>query len=191
MQVMQSNDARNSHRHTARNSESLSLAIRANWRLHDGDAGDRQFLRADTRAPVTWLRADRGRGTGASAGAGRDFLSLEGAITVMQEVGIGILMGFAVQFVFDAITLGGQVIAMSMGLGFAVFLDRARGVSIPVLGQLFLMLGMLVFLSLDGHLALIKLVAESFKLLPIATRGLSGAAVVGLLEWSQQVFIVA
>ena len=71
---------------------------------------------------------------------------------------------FAVQFVFDAITLGGQVIAMSMGLGFAVFLDRARGVNIPVLGQLFLMLGMLVFLSLDGHLALIKLVADSFEL---------------------------
>jgi flagellar biosynthetic protein FliR len=119
------------------------------------------------------------------------FLSLEGVITVMQEVGIGILMGFAVQFVFDAITLGGQVIAMSMGLGFAVFLDRARGVSIPVLGQLFLMLGMLVFLSLDGHLALIKLVAESFRLLPIATRGLSGGAVVSLLVWSEQVFIVA
>lgn len=120
-----------------------------------------------------------------------NFLSLQGVIVVMQEVAIGILMGFAVQFVFDAITLGGQVIAMSMGLGFAVFLDRARGVSIPVLGQLFLMLAMLVFLSLDGHLALIKLVAESFSLLPIATRGLGAAAVMDLLNWSQQVFIVA
>ena len=120
-----------------------------------------------------------------------NFLSLAGVIAVMQEVGIGILMGFAVQFVFDAITLGGQVIAMSMGLGFAVFLDRARGVSIPVLGQLFLMLGMLVFLSLDGHLALIKLVAESFSLLPIATRGLSAEIAFALLVWFQQVFEVA
>lgn len=119
------------------------------------------------------------------------FLSLAGVITVFQEVGIGILMGFAVQFVFDAITLGGQVIAMSMGLGFAVFLDRARGVSIPVLGQLFLMLGMLVFLSLDGHLALISLVAESFTLLPIAGRGLSSSVILDLLLWSQQLFVFA
>lgn len=119
------------------------------------------------------------------------FLSLEGVLTLFQEVAIGIAMGFAVQFVFDAITLGGQIIAMSMGLGFAVFLDRARGVNIPVLGQLFLMLGMLVFLSLDGHLALIRLVADSFDLLPIAGEGLSRAAISNLLDWSRQVFVVA
>ncbi len=119
------------------------------------------------------------------------FLSLEGVLTLFQEVAIGIAMAFAVQFVFDAITLGGQIIAMSMGLGFAVFLDRARGVNIPVLGQLFLMLGMLVFLSLDGHLALIRLVADSFDLLPIAGEGLSRAAISNLLDWSRQVFVVA
>jgi flagellar biosynthetic protein FliR len=118
-------------------------------------------------------------------------VSLAGAITVMQELAIGIAMGFAVQLVFDAIALGGQVIAMSMGLGFAVFVDRQRGVNIPVLGQFFLMLGMLIFLSLDGHLALIQLVADSFQILPIAGAGLTRAAVAYLLTWSGQVFVVA
>jgi flagellar biosynthetic protein FliR len=120
-----------------------------------------------------------------------DILSLAGLITVFQEVAIGVAMGFAVQLVFDAITLGGQVIAMSMGLGFAVFLDRTRGVNIPVLGQLFLMLGMLIFLSMDGHLALIELVAESFHLLPISSGGLSRAAVLAIIAWSSQLFVVA
>jgi len=123
--------------------------------------------------------------------AAPDILSLEGVITVVQEVAIGIVMGFAVQLIFDAIALGGQVIAMSMGLGFAVFLDRTRGVNIPVLGQLFLMLAMLTFLSMNGHLALIELVAESFYLLPIATGGLAVSAIVALLEWTSQVFEVA
>jgi flagellar biosynthetic protein FliR len=120
-----------------------------------------------------------------------EFFSLAGAITIFQELAIGIAMGFAVQLVFDAITLGGQVIAMSMGLGFAVFIDRQNGVSIPVLGQLFLMLGMLIFLSLDGHLALIQLVADSFQLLPIAGGGLTRVAISNLLAWSSQLFIVA
>lgn len=120
-----------------------------------------------------------------------DFLSFAGLILTMQEVIVGVAMGFAVQLAFDAIALGGQVIAMSMGLGFAVFLDRERGVNIPVLGQLFLMLGMLVFLSLDGHLALIQLLADSFSLLPLSVGGLSQVAITNLLNWSGQVFIVA
>ncbi len=99
--------------------------------------------------------------------ATRDVLSAAGLVTVIQEIGIGVAMGFLVQLVFDAIALGGQVIGMSMGLGFAVFLDRARGVSIPVLGQLFLMLSMLVFLALDGHLAMILVLANSFHAWPI------------------------
>ena len=117
-------------------------------------------------------------------------LSLAGVVTVMQEIAIGIAIGFAVQFAFDAITLGGQVIAMSMGLGFAVFLDRARGVSIPVLGQLFLMLGILVFLALDGHLALIGILADSFEFLPIGA-GLGRDSFHDLAIWSINVFVFA
>lgn len=120
-----------------------------------------------------------------------DVLSAAGLVTVIQEVAIGAAMGFLVQLVFDAISLGGQVIGMSMGLGFAVFLDRARGINIPVLGQLFLMLGMLIFLSLNGHLAMIQLLAESFHAWPIGVGGLSLSVLGELLAWTGQVFVFA
>ena len=118
-------------------------------------------------------------------------LSAAGLVTVIQEIAIGVAMGFLVQLVFDAIALGGQVIGMSMGLGFAVFLDRARGVNIPVLGQLFLMLGMLVFLTLDGHLALIRLLAASFHSWPVADGGLNSAMLGEILAWTGQMFVYA
>ena len=120
-----------------------------------------------------------------------ELLSFAGLILMIQEMLVGIAIGYSVQLVFDAIALGGQIIAMSMGLGFAVFLDRTRGVNIPVLGQLFLMLGMLIFLSLDGHLALIQLVADSFQILPASVGGLSQVAIMNLIQWTGQVFIVA
>lgn len=123
--------------------------------------------------------------------ATREVLSAAGLVMVIQEIGIGVVMGFLVQLVFDAIALGGQVIGMSMGLGFAVFLDRARGVSIPVLGQLFMMLGMLVFLSLDGHLAMIQLLAGSFQAWPMGERGLTPTMLAELLTWSSQMFVFA
>lgn len=118
-------------------------------------------------------------------------LSLQGFFLLLREMAVGVMMGFLVQLVFDAIVLGGQVIAMSMGLGFAVFLDQARGVNIPVLGQLFLMLGMLVFLSLDGHLAMIQLIADSFQLLPIGLAGFPAEAQEAMIHHSRLVFSAA
>ena len=123
--------------------------------------------------------------------ATQEVLSPAGLVMTIQEIGIGVALGFLVQLVFDAIALGGQVIGMSMGLGFAVFLDRARGISIPVLGQLFLMLGMLVFLSLDGHLAMIRLLAESFQAWPIAAGNLTLPVMAELLGWTGQLFVLA
>ncbi len=120
-----------------------------------------------------------------------DPLSVAGLVTMIQEIAIGVAMGFLVQLVFDAIALGGQVIGMSMGLGFAVFLDRTRGVSVPVLGQLFLMLGMLIFLAVNGHLSLISLLAHSFQAWPIADGGLSAPIVGEMLIWSGQLFVFA
>ncbi len=120
-----------------------------------------------------------------------DVLSAAGLVTVVQEIGIGLIMGFLVQLVFDAIALGGQVIGMGMGLGFAVFIDRARGINIPVLGQLFLMLGMLIFLSLDGHLSMIQLLAASFHNFPIAGPGLTLVMLQDLLLWTGQLFVFA
>ncbi len=120
-----------------------------------------------------------------------EVLSAAGLVTVIQEIAIGATMGFLVQLVFDAIALGGQVIGMSMGLGFAVFLDRARGVNMPVLGQLFMMLGMLVFLSLDGHLALISLLAVSFTAMPMSSSGFDTAMLASILEFTGQMFVFA
>ena len=125
------------------------------------------------------------------ATATEEVLSAAGLVMMIQEIGIGVAMGFLVQLVFDAIALGGQVIGMSMGLGFAVFLDRARGVSVPVLGQLFLMLGMLVFLSLNGHLAMIQLLAESFRAWPMSEGGLTLPILSELLIWTRQLFVFA
>ncbi len=100
-------------------------------------------------------------------------------------------MGFTVQIVFDAITLGAQTIAMSMGLGFAVFIDRASGVNIPVVSQFYLLLGLLVFLAVNGHLALIGMLAESFTSAPVGSIFLTAGDAQAILTWSSQLFVGA
>jgi flagellar biosynthetic protein FliR len=95
-------------------------------------------------------------------------LSALGVLTALREVAIGLVMGFVMQLVFGAVVVAGHSVAMSMGLGFAMSVDPQNGVQVPVVSQLNVVLATLLFLAVDGHLLLIRAVADSFTLLPVA-----------------------
>jgi len=105
----------------------------------------------------------------------------------MQETLVGLAMGFMLQMIFDALVIAGQTIAMTMGLGFAMLVDPQRGVAVPVLSQFFVILGILIFLSLDGHLALLQTLADSFRLLPVGALP-STDGLWSLIGWGTQMF---
>jgi len=107
---------------------------------------------------------------------GAPMLSGDGVVTTVEQIIIGVALGFALQLMFDALTLGGQIIANGMGLGFAFNIDPLRGVTTPALGQFYSLLGVLVFLALDGHIALIDTLITSFRGLPVGPEGLSAAS---------------
>ncbi len=88
-------------------------------------------------------------------------------IEIGKQVLIGSLLGFTLNILMETFVLGGQMIANQMGLGFASMTDPANGTSVVVLGQFYLMLVMLMFLAMDGHLAMIEILARSFVVLPV------------------------
>lgn len=118
-------------------------------------------------------------------------LSADGVITTVEQIVIGVALGFALQLMFDALTLGGQILANGMGLGFAFNIDPLRGVTTPALGQFYTLLGILVFLALDGHIALIETLISSFRGLPVGPSGLSAQALHSLADWGDEMFLGA
>jgi flagellar biosynthetic protein FliR len=118
-------------------------------------------------------------------------LSLEGLLVSVQQILIGLSMGFTMQLVFGALMIAGEAIAMSMGLGFASMVDPTNGVSVPVISQFFVILGTLLFLALGGHLMLIQLVVNSFDSLPISATGVGRDSFWALVTWGSQMFIGA
>jgi len=118
-------------------------------------------------------------------------VSADGFVTTAQQVIIGVAMGFALQLMFDALTLGGQLLANAMGLGFAFTIDPLRAVTTQSLGQLYVLLGTLTFLALNGHIALIETLAASFQTLPIGPQGLSAAALHALANWGSVMLLGA
>lgn len=119
---------------------------------------------------------------------GISLLSGEGFVITAHQMVIGLAMGFAMQIVFEAVAMGGQMLANSMGLSFAMSVDPVNGANTPVLGQFFAIVVTLVFLALDGHLALIQALADGFTTLPIGMQGLSSNGLWILVVWSSQLF---
>lgn len=117
-----------------------------------------------------------------------DPLSAEGVMITLQQLLIGLVLGFMLQMVFTALVLAGQVIAMGMGLGFASMVDPQNGVNVPVIGQYYTTLATLLFLVLDGHLLLISLLAETFHSLPVAVDGLSRQSLWDVVGWASHMF---
>ena len=109
-------------------------------------------------------------------------------LTALQQVLIGVAIGFAVQVVFDALLLAGQAIAMTMGLGFATLVDPSRGIATPVVGQFFIILGLLMFLAVDGHLLLLHVLADSFRWMPPGPAGIDSVSLATLVAWGGKIF---
>lgn len=117
--------------------------------------------------------------------------SAQGLLISIQQILIGLAMGFTLQLVFASIIIAAQSIAMSMGLGFANAVDPQNGVQVPVVAQYYLTLATLMFLALNGHLLLVQLLVDSFQSLPVGQVGLTQADFWVLASWGGRMFASA
>ena len=115
-------------------------------------------------------------------------ISPAGMLITAQQVLIGAALGFSLRILFDAMALGGTLLANSMGLSFAFNLDPLHGASTPALGQLYTLLVTLLFLVMNGHLALIRVLVAGFHTLPIGEHGLGTQGLWAVVVWGRQLF---
>lgn len=90
-------------------------------------------------------------------------------LNVLREMAVGIAIGLVLRLAFEAGQLAGELISQGMGLSFATLADPLSGASSTVLSQWFFLTFGLLFFALDGHLALVGLLADSYRTLPIGT----------------------
>lgn len=115
--------------------------------------------------------------------------SVGGFWILIQQILIGVALGFTMQFAFAAIRTAGEVIGLQMGLSFATFFDPSSRLNMPVLARFLDLLAMLLFLSFNGHLWLISLVADSFHTLPIGGDPVNANAFMALTKAAGLIFL--
>lgn len=114
--------------------------------------------------------------------------SLNGLWILVQQMLIGIGMGFAARIVFSAVDMAGEFIGAQMGLGFATSYDPLSSSQTPVISEFLSLIGLLLFLSLNGHLIYIATLAQSFYAIPVSSNPLGAASWLNLVELGSKIF---
>ncbi len=119
-----------------------------------------------------------------------DPLGWDGLLILVQQLLIGLVLGFSMRVVFSAVELAGEIISMTMGLGFAIFFNpQSEGRSSSV-SQFLSLMATMVFLAINGHLILISALIDSFTVLPISANPIHAAGFFQLAKWGGIIFTI-
>ncbi len=109
-----------------------------------------------------------------------------------KEIIIGSMIGFCVNIIFIAIQMAGHLLSMQMGLAVAEVLDPVTRHQVPIIGQLYLFMAVILFLGINGHHYLFTGVFESYSLIPIGVDfHLTGELIEGIIYFTSQIFTLA
>ena len=110
---------------------------------------------------------------------------------LFTEFMVGMVLGFAISFVMNAFIIAGELIGIQMGINLISALDPVAGGQVPILGQFMGLLGMLIFLAIDGHLMMFEALVASFQLVPPMHVHFSGFLVESVLKLGLGMFVLA
>lgn len=110
---------------------------------------------------------------------------------VIQQVGIGLAIGFVVRLVFSAVELAGEVVGFQMGLNFAAFFDPTLNAQSSAVARFFGQMTALLFVVMNGHLMVLAAVTRSFKSFPVDQNFLEALGRMQLYQLGSDLFASA
>ncbi len=114
--------------------------------------------------------------------------SFAGLLIMVQQIIIGVALGFTIRLLFAAVDMAGELAGLQMGLGFANFYDPMNASYTPIIANWLGMIAMLALLSMNGHLQILSALAESFHTLPIGGM-LPAKSFYEVAKWGGSIFI--
>jgi flagellar biosynthetic protein FliR len=114
--------------------------------------------------------------------------SAQAMLAVVQQLLIGVSLGFAVRIVFAAVEFAGEIIGLQMGLNFAGFFNPMTGGESTAASRFFGVSVSWLFIVMGGHLLLIGAVVQSFHAFPVGPEPFAFLRTVQPQVWGAEVF---
>ncbi|MBI4773281.1 MAG: flagellar biosynthetic protein FliR [Deltaproteobacteria bacterium] len=112
-------------------------------------------------------------------------------VYLVKEILVGMILGMAVDFIFGAVRLAGQIVGFQMGLGIVAIIDPFTSSQSSVITQFYDFMAILFFFSFDAHHMVIRAMAESFQFIPFGGLDFSGSLLSQIIHLSGQMFLLA
>jgi flagellar biosynthetic protein FliR len=109
-------------------------------------------------------------------------------LLVLQEILIGVLLGYVVYLFFMIVQMAGSVMDMQIGFAMANVVDPHTGASAPLLGNFKYMLMLVVFLMMNGHHYMLTGLMDSYQWLPLSNEMFSRMMSGGVTEFLTRTF---
>ncbi len=107
---------------------------------------------------------------------------------VMQQVFVGLAIGFSIRVVFAAIELAGEVVGFQMGLSFASFFDPSLNTQSSAVARFFGHMATFMFVVMNGHLLVLMTVIKSFHSFPVDESFLEAVKHMKVLDLGAELF---
>jgi flagellar biosynthesis protein FliR len=91
-------------------------------------------------------------------------------LSIIREVLLGLTLGFITYLFFTAVQIAGSFIDIQIGFGIANVIDPLTGAQSPIVGQFKFIVGLLLFLSFNGHHYMLSALMDSYQWVPIENR---------------------
>ncbi|MDR0764411.1 MAG: flagellar biosynthetic protein FliR [Synergistaceae bacterium] len=108
-----------------------------------------------------------------------------------REFLIGMVIGFASSVPLYALQTSGDIDGTLMGLNMMNIFDPTSQTQVSVLAQMKYMLAIWFYLHWDGHILLVRALAESLKFMPVGVPLGGGFEGIPLVDWAQKIFVLA
>jgi flagellar biosynthetic protein FliR len=109
-------------------------------------------------------------------------------LLVVQQLVIGLSLGFAVRLVFAAVEFAGELIGLQMGLNFAGFFDPMTASAATAASRFFGTTVAWLFIVANGHLLVIAALVHSFTAFPIGPEPFAFLHQVQPHRWGAEIF---
>ena len=114
--------------------------------------------------------------------------SPQASLLVVQQLVIGLSLGFAVRLVFAAVEFAGEIIGLQMGLNFAGFFDPISAGTATATSRFFGTMVAWLFIVANGHLLVIGALVHSFTAFPVGPEPLAFLNQVQPQRWGAEIF---
>lgn len=108
----------------------------------------------------------------------------------VKEFMFGLIIGFLFQLIFLGVQFGGGVLGYQIGYALVNVIDPSTSESVPIIGQLKLIISTLIFFIIDGHHVILQALFESYKVVPLGHVAFNPLAMDAVMHATAAVFVV-